>query len=91
MLFVGAPSTLRERVGQHGLVIHVKCVATALLFKLATKGGNMIQAKLKKDLRLPCHENAGQNGGRNHFQRRRGCIPCKGALMHWLNVSGVAV
>jgi hypothetical protein len=50
----------------------------------------MTQAELKGNLRLPLHGITGRNGGGHCFKGWRGCIPCKSALMHWLNVDGLA-
>ena len=62
----------------------MECIATALPFKI-----DMIQIELKGNLRFFLHEIMGWNGGGHHFEGRRGCIPCKNALMHWLNVGGL--
>jgi hypothetical protein len=78
MLFVGAPSMSRESIGLQGPTAVVDCL------------GNRTQAALRSILRLRSRGGMGWNGGRNHLQWRRGCIPCKDGFMHWLHMTGGA-
>jgi hypothetical protein len=54
--------------------------------QVGDEGGNMIQADLRSILRLRSRGGRGWNGGGNHLQGRRGCIPCKDGFMHSLHV-----
>jgi hypothetical protein len=58
--------------------------------QVGNEWGNRTQAALRSILRLRSCGGTGWNGGTNHLQWRRGCIPYKDGFMHWLHVIGGA-